>query len=218
MEELHMKLNPKVYKQLTNEPFQTQTINGKLVEFHYMNDTQFLLQFASRGRFAVWTSDGNNYKVLIEKKYHEALNDFYQPEVNTIWLKFLERVSAISKKINTFFIIPTLILYVIIAGVATVVYPDNTLEILVFMIVLVIISNMIQGRIINKKVRAENMIAQDKIRAFMGNEKFEGLVKSQEEHYQEYFKFDEPVEEVEVDKIEDKEVEQSEDNDGTEGN
>jgi hypothetical protein len=218
MEELHMKLNPKVYKQLTNEPFQTQTINGKLVEFHYMNDTQFLLQFASRGRFAVWTSDGNNYKVLIEKKYHEALNDFYQPEVNTIWLKFLERVSAISKKINTFFIIPTLILYVIIAGVATVVYPDNTLEILVFMIVLVIISNMIQGRIINKKVRAENMIAQDKIRAFMGNEKFEGLVKSQEEHYQEYFKFDEPVEEVEVNKIEDKEVEQSEDNDGTEGN
>jgi hypothetical protein len=218
MEELHMKLNPKVYKQLTNEPFETQTIKGRLVEFHYMNDTQFLLQFASRGRFAVWTSDGSNYKVLIEKKYHEALNDFYQVEVNTIWLGFLERVSSISKKINTFFIIPTLILYVIIAGLATVVYPDNTLEILVFMIVLVIISNMIQGRIINKKVRNENRIAQDKIREFMGNERFEGLVKSQENHYQEYFKFDEPEEVIENQETDGIEVKQSEDKDGTESN
>ncbi len=61
-----MKLNSKVYKQLTNEPFEKHEINGKTVEFHYMDDTPFLTQFASRGRFAVWTSDGNDYKVLIE--------------------------------------------------------------------------------------------------------------------------------------------------------
>lgn len=57
-----MKLNAKIYKQLTNEPFDSQQINGKTVEFHYMDNSPFLAQFASRGRFAVWTSDGSIIK------------------------------------------------------------------------------------------------------------------------------------------------------------
>ncbi len=215
-----MKLNPKVYKQLTGEPFETQKANGKIIEFHYMNDTPFLFQFASRGRFAIWTSDGNNYKVLIESMYYEALKDFYQPEVNLIWLSFLERVGTLSKKINMWFIIPTFLLYIVVAGVATMVFPEQTLPILLGMIVLVVISNMIQGRLVNKKVREENKIAQDKIRGFLGNERFEGLVKSQEDHYQEYFKFnEEPVaEQEEVTEIENKNIDNSEDKDGTESN
>jgi hypothetical protein len=215
-----MKLNPKVYKQLTGEPFETQNANGKIIEFHYMNDTPFLFQFASRGRFAIWTSDGSNYKVLIEAKYYEALKDFYQPEVNLIWLNFLERVGAMSKKINMWFIIPTFFLYIIVAGVATIAFPNQTLPILLGMIVLVVFSNMIQGRLVNKKVREENKIAQDQIREFLGNERFDGLVKSQEDHYQEYFKFnEEPVvnqEEIEV--VENSNENNGEDEDGTKGN
>lgn len=215
-----MKLNPKVYKQLTGEPFDTQEANGKTIEFHYMNDTPFLFQFASRGRFAIWTSDGNNYKVLIESKYYEALKDFYQPEVNLIWLSFLERVGTLSKKINMWFIIPTFVLYIVVAGVATMVFPEQTLPILLGMIILVVISNMFQGRLVNKKVREENKIAQDKIREFLGNERFDGLVKSQEDHYQEYFKFnEEQVEETqEVEVIENSEENNSEDKNGTESN
>jgi len=214
-----MKLNPKVYNQLTAEPFETQQLNGRIVEFHYMNDTPFLFQFASRGRFAVWTSDGNNYKVLIEKKYFEAMRAFYTPEVNLIWLGFLQKVSGVSRKINNFFMIPTLILYVVIAALATWLLPNNMLEILLFMIVLVVISNMIQSRIVNKKVRDENKKAQDEIRAFIGVENFEQLIKAQEDHYQEYFKFEEPVEEQnetteEVSKVD----EESEKKDGTESN
>lgn len=219
MEELHMKLNPKVYNQLTAEPFETQQLNGRVVEFHYMNDTPFLFQFASRGRFAVWTSDGNNYKVLIERKYFEAMRAFYTPEVNIIWLGFLQRVSGISRKINNFFMIPTLILYVVIAALATWLLPNNMLEILLFMIVLVVISNMVQSRIVNKKVRDENKKAQDEIRAFIGVENFEQLIKAQEDHYQEYFKFEEPVEE-QNETTEDalKVDEESEKKDGTESN
>lgn len=186
-----MKLNLKVYRQLNNEPFLTQEIDGKMIEFHYMNDTPFLFQYASRGRFAIWTSDGQNYRVLIEKKYYEALQPFYEEEVNRIWLNFLENVSSVSRKINMYFIIPTLFLYVIIAGLATFLFKDYTLQILLGMIVLVVISNMVQGRIVNKKVREENLHAQDLIRSHMGNENFEALVKAQEEHYQDYFKFQE---------------------------
>jgi hypothetical protein len=219
MEELHMKLNPKVYNQLTAEPFETQQLNGRIVEFHYMNDTPFLFQFASRGRFAVWTSDGNNYKVLIEKKYFEAMRAFYTPEVNLIWLGFLQKVSGVSRKINNFFMIPTLILYVVIAALATWLLPNNMLEILLFMIVLVVISNMVQSRIVNKKVRDENKKAQDEIRAFIGDENFEQLIKAQEDHYQEYFKFEEPVEEQNVTTEDVSKVdEESEKKDGTESN
>ena len=219
-----MKLNYKVYRQLTNEPFLTQEIDGKVIEFHYMNDTPFLFQYASRGRFAIWTSDGMNYKVLIEQKYYEALEDFYKPEINKIWLGFLEGVSGLSKKINMLFIIPTLVLYVVIAGLATFLFKEYTLQILLGMIVLVVISNMFQGRLVNKKVREENLKAQDLIRSQMGNENFESLIKAQEDHYQEYFKFseennvsqDETTQEV----IETEQNESSEDqeNDGTKSN
>jgi hypothetical protein len=223
-----MKLNFKVYKQLTTEPFLTQEIDGKIIEFHYMNETPFLYQYASRGRFAIWTSDGTNYRVLIEKTYYEALEDFYQVEVNKIWLGFLEGVSKLSKKINSWFIIPTLVLYVVIAGLATYLFKDYTLQILLGMIVLVVLSNMLQGRMVNKKVREENLKAQDLIRQQIGNERFESLIKAQEDHYQEYFKFQQEPENVdaELNQIDDDQVEKIEEiineeetnNDGTKSN
>lgn len=216
-----MKLNPKIYRQLNNEPFMSQEIDGKMIEFHYMNETPFLYQFASRGRFAIWTSDGTNYKVLIEKSYHESLEAFYQPEVNHIWLNFLESVGGISKKINMWFIIPTLVIYVIIAALATFVFKDYTLQILLGMIVLVVVSNMFQSRLVNKKVRDENLKAQDLIRAHMGNEKFESLIKAQEDHYQAYFKFNEQQAQAqEQPEISNDEEKMSEDelNDGTKSN
>ena len=188
-----MKLNPKIYNQLTNEPVETQTVNGKKVEFHYMDDTPYLFQFASRGRFAVWTSDGKDYKVLIESKYHKALSDFYTTEVNEIWLNFLEKVSQLSRKMNLMFLIPTVILYIAVGFLASVYLPNDIWSIIFAMIVLVIFSNIFQSRMINKSVRLENNLAQDQIRQLIGNEKFNNLVDAQERHYKEYFKFDEEV-------------------------
>ncbi len=192
-----MKLNPKIYAQLTQEPFDTQEINGKIVEFHYLNDTPYLFQFASKGRFAIWTSDGNNFKVLVEKRYYELLSDFYLPEVNTIWLNFLSKVGALSKKMNNWFMIPSLVLYVVVAGLATWLFPDYTMEILIGMVVLVIIGNIFQGRFLNQKVAQENKNTQDEIRDYLGVERFNKLVDNQAVHYQEYFKFEEePVQET----------------------
>ncbi|MCD4827792.1 MAG: hypothetical protein K8Q99_08450 [Acholeplasmataceae bacterium] len=194
-----MKLNAKIFKQLTNEPVEKQVIDGKTVEFHYMDETPYLTQYAGRGRFAVWTSDGTDYKVLIESTYYEALKPFYEYEVNVIWLGFLDKVSTISKKINNRFIIPTLALYAIGAILAIVFFQEQTLPILLGLIILVVISNIFQSKMVNKKVRDENIATQDKIRDYIGQEEFDQLVKSQEEHYQTYFKFEEPVsDEVEI--------------------
>lgn len=216
-----MKLNAKIYKQLTNEPFEKQEIDGKMVEFHYMDDTPYLTQYASRGRFAVWTSDGTDYKVLIESTYYEALKPFYEYEVNKIWLNFLDKVSKLSKRINNLFIIPTLALYAVGAILAIMLFQDQTLPILLGLIIIVVISNMVQSRVVNKKVRDENLATQDRIRDSIGQEDFDELVKAQEEHYQKYFRFEEPTDDVQdqeieilEDVIEEKNIENEEVNNG----
>ncbi|TNF08658.1 MAG: hypothetical protein EP317_02670 [Bacillota bacterium] len=204
-----MKLNPKIYNQLTSEPFEVQEVNGKRVEFHYMDNTPYLFQFASRGRFAIWTSNGIDYKVLIESKYHEALRDFYTEEVNQIWLSFLNKVSGLSKKMNLMFLIPTVVLYIIVGFVATIYLPGDIWTVLFALIILVVFSNIIQSRLINKRVRLENTLAQDQIRQFMGNDKFNQLVDAQEQHYKDYFKFDEEAVTAEAEPTNDENIDES---------
>lgn len=210
-----MKLNPKIYAQLTAEPFERQIVNGKNVAFHYMDETPFLYQFASRGRFAIWTSDGKDYKVLIESKYHKALNDFYTEDVNSIWLNFLDKVSKLSRKMSMTFLIPTVIIYMIVGIIAIPLF--NSIWPVIFgLIILVLFSNMVQSRIINKRVQNENTKAQDEIRQLIGQEKFNELVEAQEEHYKEYFKFED---ENQSETIESDIIDESENKDnGNQGN
>jgi hypothetical protein len=204
MEDFKMKLSPKIFKQLTNEPFLVQNIDGKRVEFHYMDQTPFLFQYASKGRFVVWTSDGKAYKVLIESTYYTALEDFYQPEVNRIWLNFLENVGSINRKINLYFLIPTVIIYMTAAFLASIYFADQIWTVLIALIFIIFISNMFQSRLVNNKVRQENNKAQDQIRTMIGQERFNELVEAQEKHYKDYFKFDdnEPLNEESIEQLE----------------
>lgn len=192
-----MRLNPKVYKALVGEPFAVQEIDGKRVEFHYMDDTPYINQYAARGRFAIWTSDGkDNYKVLIESKYYEALKPFYEQGVNEIWLAFLTKVGNMSRKTNLIFLIPTMALYVILVTVFSIFWPEQMMILLIALLAGVILTNMTQSRYINKKVKEENGATQQAIKDYIGEEKFEELVKNQEVFYAEYFKTEEPQEEV----------------------
>lgn len=185
-----MKLNPKVYNQLKGEPFKTQKVNGALVEFYFMDDTPFMYQFAGKGRFAIWTSNGTNYRVLVEKTYYETLESFYDEPINSIWVRFLDRVGKISRKINMSFIIPIILFYIVVAILATVYFQDFMLTILLVLIVLVVISNTIQGYVVNKKVKAENQKAQAEIRVILGDEGFNEMVENQEKHYKAYFQIE----------------------------
>lgn len=188
-----MKLNPKVFKSLVGEPVEVQEIDGIRVEFHYMNDTPYLAQFAARGRFAIWTSNGKDtYKVLIEKKYYEALKPFYEKGVNQIWLSFLTKVGNMSRKINLYFFIPTMLFALVAVGLFSYFLPDQFIILLVVMFAAVMFINVFQSRYINKKVQAENEATQVEIKKYVGEDVFNELVKNQEEFYQEYFKVEEP--------------------------
>lgn len=193
-----MKLNPKVFKSLVGEPFEVQEIDGKRIEFHRMDDTPYLAQYAGRGRFAIWTSDGKDtYKVLIESKYYEALKPFYEHGVNKIWLAFLTKVGNMSRKINLIFFIPTMLLALIAVGLFSFFLPDQMIILFVVMFGVVILANVFQSRYINNKVRAENEATQVEIKKYVGEDAFNELVKNQEAFYEAYFKTEEPDKNVE---------------------
>ncbi|MCF7931824.1 MAG: hypothetical protein K9K93_01525 [Acholeplasmataceae bacterium] len=184
-----MKLNTRVYKKMTGEPFLTQDIDGRVVEFHKMDDSPFLFQYASKGRFAIWASDGSDYKVLIESTYYDAMEAFYSEGVNRIWLNFLERISAINKRINMIFIIPTIIFYAVVAFFASAYFQNQIFVVLLVLLGIIVITNSIQNRVIGKRVKEENTKAQDEIRNLIGAAEFDRLIQNQERHYQTYYEF-----------------------------
>ncbi len=192
----HMKLNPRVYKKIATQPFETQQLGSRTVEFHSMNDSLFFETYGKRGRFAVWTADQNTYKVLIETSYYDAMKDFYQENINTIWIDFLERVTQKNKRINLMFIIPLMVTYLLAAIISSLYFPNDVFTVLLGILVVVFISNMFQNRLIRKSVQDENVATQNLIRETMGEKKFNKLVEAQERHYRTFFQVPEADEVV----------------------
>ena len=182
-----MKLNPRVFRKIITQPFETQQLGSRTVEFHSMNESLFLETYGKRGRFAVWTAEKNVYRVLIETSYYEAMKDFYQENINTIWIDFLERVTQKNKKINLMFIIPLMVTYLLAAIISSLYFPNEVFTVLLGILVVVFISNMFQNRLIRKSVADENIATQNLIRETMGEYKFNRLVEAQERHYKTYF-------------------------------
>ncbi|MDA0871383.1 MAG: hypothetical protein O2987_00680 [Firmicutes bacterium] len=182
-----MKLNPRVFRKIITQPFETQQLGSRTVEFHSMNESLFLETYGKRGRFAVWTAEKNVYRVLIETSYYDAMKDFYQENINTIWIDFLERVTQKNKKINLMFIIPLMVTYLLAAIISSLYFPNEVFTVLLGILVVVFISNMFQNRLIRKSVADENIATQNLIRETMGEYKFNRLVEAQERHYKSYF-------------------------------
>lgn len=189
-----MKINNRVYKRLTNEPFKVQEINGRRVEFHYMNDTQFLQQFVPRGRFYVWTSNGEDYKLLIEKGYYEKVDYFFEKEINEVWITFLMDVSELNSKMSRTYLFTSLgISLLIILAFSFFLRDQLTIGIIVALVV-TLVGNMIHSNKVNKAVREKNLNAQHTIKEILGEENFNNFIKDQDEYMRDYFKFEEDEE------------------------
>ena len=189
-----MKLNNKIYRTLVGEPFLEQEINGKTVGFYYMNDTPFLSQYVSRGRFYLWTSNGNDYKLLIEKGFYEKVTYFFEQEINTIWLNFLDEVGGINSKMTKiFFGLSIGIAAVVITIFALIPKLDITIGVVVALFATLVVNTVHTTRV-NKIVREKNVEAQMKIKSILKDEGFNQLIKDQEDYMKEYFKFEEDEE------------------------
>lgn len=182
-----MKLNPKIFRQIDGEALEIQNFEDTSIEFHALNNSPFHDRYLKQGRFVVWTSDGSTYKVLIEESYFDLMNEFYQKEVNAIWIDFLDRVGKSSKRTNRYFIIPMMILYVVAAIISSVYFPEHIQTFLIAMIVVVFGVNFVQNKVVRNQIRNLNMETQQNIQDFLGAEKFNEIIVKQQKHYNDFF-------------------------------
>lgn len=182
-----MKLNPKIFKQIDGESLEVQTFENTKIEFYALNQSPLYEKYVKQGRFVVWTSDGASYKVLIEEGYFDTMREFYQKEVNAIWIDFLDRVGKASKRTNKLFIIPMMIIYVIAAVISSIYFPDQIQTFLIAMIVVVFGVNFFQNKTVRNQIRTLNMETQQKIQQFLGVDTFNEIITKQQKHYNDFF-------------------------------
>lgn len=200
-----MKLNYKIHQTLQT-PVEIQDADGKVVEVHYMNDTNYLARYAGKGQFSLWTSDGKTFKLLIEKGYYESLTPLFSPYINGVWIRFFETVQKFRQNLFRKIILPVLAFAMIVIAVFTFVpqLADFRMYVLLGMLVVVLFVNIFQSSYMRKRVNAARAEAVGDIKNHLGVQQFTELVQKQGEYYEEYFKFedDAPAETV-VEAIED---------------
>lgn len=189
-----MKLNPKLFKQISGKLIETQQFDHTRVEFYSLNESHLYDRYATRGRFVVWTSDGEIYKVLVEEGYFDLMTPFYQKAVNQIWIDFLESVGRTNKRINRMFLIPMMLLYSIAAVVSSIYFPERLMEFLLAMIVVVFVGNFIQNKVVRNQITKANVETQKKIKDFLGEKTFDEMIIQQQTYYNNFFKTDESSE------------------------
>lgn len=187
-----MKLNVKMYKTLNN-PVEIQQVNGKEVEVHYMNDTPYLSRYAGRGHFVVWASDGQGYKLLLERDYYNALKPLHSAETNKLWLEFYESVHNVRRGLFFKLMLPMIIGVLVIMAVFAAVEPLQKYQttVLIVALILMLIFNMFQSNMLKRKIDEIRGNTIDTIKDVFGEEQFDELVKKQNEFYENYFKFEE---------------------------
>jgi hypothetical protein len=182
-----MKLNPKIFKQIDGETLEGQTFENTKIEFYALNQSPLYDKYIKQGRFVIWTSDGASYKVLIEEGYFDMMKEFYQKEVNAIWIEFLDRVGKASKRTNKLFIIPMMIIYVIAAVISSIYFPEQIQTFLISMIIVVFGVNFFQNKTVRNQIRTLNMETQQNIQQFLGVDKFNEIINKQQKHYNDFF-------------------------------
>lgn len=181
-----MKIQNNVYRSLTGEPFHVQKINGRTVEFFYMNDTPYLSQNVQKGRFHTWTSNGTDFRLIIEKGFYERFSFFYSEDINELWVNYLVSFGTKVSKLRRINFIAGLLLAAVIITVGYLLNQQIAGLIVAFLSIIVL--NMFVSSKMNKAFDKDNFEVQTKVREAMTEEKLEKFLVDQEAYYQEYMK------------------------------
>jgi hypothetical protein len=200
-----MKMLPKDYAKAVGTPFRTESYDGAVLEMYYLNDRDDFHKFAARGRFSVWTSDGVNYRLFVEKGYYEAVSDLYLNEVNTIWLDFTNSIYAAQRRMSRIYMGVSMIVLLVVLVASMILQtfmPEQANNVFLAAMVVLFIGLFVSSNGQQKKLRAlvgeENKKATQLIKDTLGEEKFQNILNGQEKYYETYFKTEEePVQDTE---------------------
>lgn len=201
-----MKILPKEYAKAQGEPFRVEDYRGAKLEFFYLDDRADYGKFAQRGRFSVWTSNGVDYRLFVDKGYYEAVEDLYGNEVNTIWLDFTNNIYGAHKKMSKLFMLVQLgifafvfALLMILPGLLPAIADTIFLVGMVVMFIGIMVSSQIQQKKLKALVAEENQKASELIKESLGEEHFKNILEKQEKYYENYFK---PAQDTETEVVE----------------
>ncbi len=189
-----MKILPKIYAQAKGEPFRVDDYRGSKVEFFPLEDTVYYSRFVANGRFHLWTSNGLDYRLFIDKSYYEALTELYSEEMNTISLDYMLKVYGFrnQKRKKTF--LWTLAILVVVMGIMILVsmlWPQTLDYLAVGGIVLMLAPYFFlikkERADIDKFIHEEHAVASELIKKEIGADNFEALLTKQEQYAEQFF-------------------------------
>lgn len=189
-----MKMLPKDYAKAVGSPFRVEKYKEAVLEMYYLDDRPDYSKFAARGRFSVWTSDGVNYRLFVDKGYYNAVPDLYVNEVNDIWLDFTNGIYAAQKKMSRKYMMVSLIVLLVVLAASTIIQqllPTQANNIFLASMVVLFIGLFYSSNQQQKKLRTlvgeENKNATESIKSVLGEARFQAILDAQEKYYEAYF-------------------------------
>lgn len=196
-----MKMLPRDYAKAVGTPFRVEKYKDATLEMYYLNDRNDFYKFAQRGRFSVWTSDGVNYRLFVEKGYYEAVPNLYKNEVNDIWLDFTNSIYGAQRKMSRKYMMVSMIVLLVVLGASMLLQTlwaeqanNIFLAAMVVLFIGLIVSSNRQQKRLRSLVQEENKKATELIKNELGEEVFQELLDNQEKYYQQYFNTEEESE------------------------
>lgn len=195
-----MKILPKVYAKAQGEPFKVGKYKENKVEFYDLQDTKYYSRLVASGRFHMWTSDGLDYRLFIDRAYYEALSELYSDEMNEISLDYMMTVYGKKVKLRNKSFIWTLGLLVLAMAVMFTIQaidPNASYGIFIGLAIMIVPYYIIlrkERSTGDAFVREEHAKSSKQIRDLLGESHFEDLLTAQEAYIASVFATDEEEE------------------------
>lgn len=187
-----MKINERVFEKLDGTPFETQELEKRKVELFYLDDYEDVHnEFIAQGKFAVWSSvDGVNYRLAIEKGYYETLKDLYGKKINEIWTDFWDDCQKDSSNYSRRIVLPGAVLFILLLVIFNLTLAkkhatlNNGLTIGLGIVYLLVV--IIFRKLTTNKINQHNADALEKIKKYLGSDRFEELLDLQRKYIDDY--------------------------------
>ena len=187
-----MRLNPKAYKLADGyTPIETQEFDGRIVEIYNMDDFDMLYnQNVPKGKFVLWTSEnGKDYRLFIEKGFHNEVKELYTAQINKIWLDFWDQCDDVSKKFNFRILLPLclvcIVLYIIISLINAI--ASFAIYLKIGILAIFIIGMIVLNRLTKNKIADLNKSSVALIKESLTEEGFENVLERQRTYIDDFF-------------------------------